>query len=476
MPCTILLDCANHQNRIKKIMKNKTLSKSLLFWIITISGMFLFLLLINFFTPFMGEDYALIYSNEEWLPNLLHQLDPINAWSLRLGDTFTTLVFFGCQKVLFNFINTAMIVAFTFLLFFWGKGRMPKKESLSDLAAFLLGFALFYVCSANIGEIFFWASGATNYLWSCVMLFAVCAPFRKALADDSFVFTKKWYLILLYVFVCFFAGWTNENSVPIMILLGGFVLLKKLIRGGFKNLPIWLLSSVFSLGIGYAVLAFSPSTKNRAAAYRLWAGLPEKMNFAELIENARRVVGAFFESNAKFLLVILLIVIFLSLWKTKRNEANRASNIFMIALSSVSVAVLFFNCYTENRSFMFVQFLIISYVIGVFSEKAEQNPLFEKIKLISPKLRQVIPAVLMFVLLVHSLFCTFNVYSWYHEFDKNRSADIRAQVAEDKETVEFTNANHKSRYLNTREDYLTMEIGYIKYKWHHGVKEGIIFK
>ena len=422
------------------------------------SVLFLFLLLINFLTPFMGEDYALIS------PNLLWQLNPVKAWNLRLGDTFTTLFLFGCQKIVFNFVNAAMAIAFAFLLFFWGKCRLPKKTSFSDLVVFLLGFALFYVCSANLGEIFFWCDGATNYLWTCVILFTLCAPYRKALTDDTYVFTKKWYLIVPYVIACFFAGWTNENSVPIMILLAGFILLKKLIKGGLKNLPIWLLTSVFLLGIGYAVLVFSPSTQNRSAFYRTFANLPKHMDLLELLKNAARVLGYFFYSNAVLLIVVILLLVTIKAWKIKSTKANA----FMILLSLISIIVLFFNCYTENRSFLFVQFFVIAYVIGVFSKAIKELP--------TAKLRLIIPAVVMSILLVYSFISTYRTYSWYYEYDKARSADIRKQVADGKTIVEFTSTKHKDRYLNTREDYLIDEVGYVRYMWYHKVPEGMIFK
>lgn len=273
---------------MREIIKKEGLPLPQILWFTCLGVMLAYLLFINFKTPFLGEDYAFfIYTDNkiDLMKSILHRVidhfNPNNTtFNLRHGDTITMLILnlgnlLSLGKGLFNIFNSILTLLFFMLIFFWGNCRFPNFNSVKDFAVFSVIPVLFLICSFSIGEVFFWCGGSTNYLWCGTILLAAGIPYRKYLNDENYSIKKS--LIFGYIVLSYIASWTNENTVPIVILLGGFLLLREFIKNGIKKIPIWLLLSVLSMGIGYSILVFSPNTKRRTMVYREILNLPDRI-------------------------------------------------------------------------------------------------------------------------------------------------------------------------------------------------------
>jgi hypothetical protein len=475
----------------------------------------------------IGEDYAFILyaDNKIKLAKLtfFSFLDWFNydshmRFNQRIGDILSSLwlnlgTLLGIGKKLFSFLNTIVTLLFFILIFFWSNCRLPNIKSIKDLAIFSAIPILFLLCCFSIGEIFIWCTGATNYLWAGSILLGVAIPYRKYLHDENYKTKNK--LILGYVIVSYIAAFTNENTVPIIILLGGFLILRDFVKKGIKKIPVWLFLSVFFMGIGYSILLFSPNTRRRTLVYRDMFNLPEKMSFGEIRNNIERVFQYFTDSNYRFIIILFSVLFSLfciyffknmniSLINTKNikeykphlfiisiitigilfiisflnNNHFRISfiyfilllyfaiitylllmkwinikklyeNIFILLVSSISIAALFFAPYTEIRTFFFVQILIISIIVRINYIALTTFPVGVN------KYLKYIPNICFCLLSIIFLDRLLNWTLDYSKFDYLRTESIKRQVAEGKTSViAKIYPIEKNKYLNTREIWL----------------------
>jgi hypothetical protein len=512
-------------------------------WFAYIILMFAYLLFVNLKTPIIGEDYAFILyaNNKSDLLKLIFNkiIDWFNYNSLarfnqRIGDTIATLWLnlggiFGIGKTLFSILNAIVAFLFFTLIFFWSNCRLPNLKSIKDLAVFSTIPILFLICNFSIGEIFFWCDGSANYLWAGSILLGVAIPYRKYLHDTHY--KMKNILIFGYIIVSYIAAFTNENSVPIIILLGGFLILRDLVKKGIKKIPIWLLLSVLSMGIGYSILLFSPNTKRRSLVYRDMFNLPDNMTLGEIKNNIVRVIHTFFDSNYRFIIVFIIIFFLFCLYQIKLKKLTRTTlnymniytprsfiilsstigllfiisfithnilrisfaffillilllliflmlfrlsnhfklyeNLFLLFLSSISIIALFFAPYTEPRTFFFVQIFLLVIIIRI------NYILLSSFSTMQNKWIKYIPNICLCFL---SIIFLNSLLKWtldYSQFDRLRSESIRRQVQEGKKTViAKMYPIERNKYLNTREEW----IRYIphsgdNYTRFHGAKE-----
>jgi hypothetical protein len=472
-------------------------------WFAYIGLMLSYLLFINFKTPLMGEDYAFfIYTDSkgELVKNIIHKfVDFFNfksseRFNQRIGDTLATLLLnlgnlLGIGKSLFNIMNSIVLFLFFLLIFFFSNCRIPYINSIKDLAVFSVIPVLFLICSFNISEIFFWCDGATNYLWAAVVLLATAIPYRKYLNNKEYTLRKS--QIFGYVIVSYIAGFTNENSVPIIILLGGFLILRDFIKGGIKKIPIWLILSVLSMGIGYSILLFSSNTKRRTMVYRNLYNLPENITLKEIKINIKRVVNTFLSGNYRFVIIFFLsLFIFIFILKiflikiygnkqkklivinNYNNLIKLLENLFLLLLSSISIIALFFAPYTEKRTFLFLQICIVLVIVRI-------NYLsICIINLQKNKYLKFLPNILFCLL---SIMFLYRLSAWsldYSKFDRLRSESIKNQIAKGKTNIiAKIYPKEINKYLNSREDWIRdiTNGGLSCYSRFHGAKN-IIWK
>ena len=437
-------------------------------WFAYIGIMLSYILFINLKTPIIGEDYAFfilknfsgnIFGKIKYIfYNVIYRFYPDNnTFNLRIGDTLAVLWLnlgdlFGIGKILFSFLNSIITLLFFILIFFWGNCRLPNIKSIKDLAIFSTIPVLFLICSNSIGEIFFWCSCALNYLWAGVILLGTAIPYRKYLHDEKYKMKNK--MLLSYVMASYLAGLTNENTVPIIILLGAFLLLRSFIKNGIKKIPIWLLLSVLSMGISYSILLFSPNTKRRTIVYRNMFNLPENMSINEVKDNIKRVIYSFINNNYKFIILffiaffIFFTILFYQLKKNKLKKiilifTNIYENMFVLFLSSISVIALFFAPYTEIRSFFFVQIFIIIFITQINKVILYVLP-DNKYKY----LPNICFCLLSLVFISRLTFWTLD----YSKFDSNREKSIQIQKNDAKLPIVVKKYYiERNKYLNTRE-------------------------
>lgn len=141
-------------------MSQKAVKSQALFFAAELALFFLFLAL-NFKTPLMGEDYALLsfypIENIHFGMELFSKMGArillqINGWNVRVGEQLS--IFWGCfDKHYFDFFNSLMFLYFLFLIRIYAfKNKYRTREALISL---LTSVVLLFLFQPAFGEIFF---------------------------------------------------------------------------------------------------------------------------------------------------------------------------------------------------------------------------------------------------------------------------------------------------------------------------------
>lgn len=145
-----------------------------------------FIFIINCLTPLMGEDLSLaayspfdhINGFEQCFLAMIHRIETqFCGWNARIGEQIS-IVFSCFPKVIFNILNTAISCVFGILIFSWTYKELPNFHLALHLKRILSIFLMIFLLQPAMGEIFFWRTGSTNYLWALVILLIAAMPIR----------------------------------------------------------------------------------------------------------------------------------------------------------------------------------------------------------------------------------------------------------------------------------------------------------
>ena len=410
--------------------------------------MILIILLLNFKTPLMGEDYVLsvygIYKpklSSEFI-NILHNLisgvHSCMQWNVRIGEQIS--VFFSLfDKSAFNICNSICFFIYLILIFVYAFKRIARNSK--DIMLCFYIFCIIFLFQPCIGESFFWRTGSTNYMWGLTILLLFSVPLVLLYFGDKDILENRGVLVkTIYIFMGVLAGLSNENTV-ICILIIYFLLFCK------KKCPMYVYFSFITIFLSYMFLLFSPSTVHRKQVYLQIYGVN---NYCD---NLIRLYKCFINCHVGYLLCILVLSIYIFCQKKLIEPSillNFRRNFMMLLISGVSCVPLIAVPYTEERSFLIIDFFMCVFLI------TEIDIVFTHIL----KNQYCIKALLRILCIVPAILQSLKmalVYDNYYNFVELRNMNIMSAKEKKEEYVweEYPDASWlKSRILTSREDYL----------------------
>ena len=237
-------------------------------------GIFIFFYVFNYLTPLsFGDDYvySFIWQGRPMYVPLSENAVRVSTWSDlfasqlshyltgngRLISHSIAQFFLWIGKSVFNIIN-ALVAVLLIAEIYWcsNKGKVSfhfKRELICWI------FFALWVFSPGFSPVFFWLSGACNYLWTTALLLLFLLPYIHKYYAFNETFDKKNKFKYGMFFLGIMAGWTNENSICWIIL----VLFVFILRNRKKEVEFWLYTGLAGLIIGYALLVFSPGNAAR---------------------------------------------------------------------------------------------------------------------------------------------------------------------------------------------------------------------
>lgn len=443
--------------------------------------MLAFLIAVNYHTPLIGEDFALSPVKAA------HQFGPLKEklglivdkiilqsshWNARLGEQLA-IFFLGFHKGYFNLLNSVVAATYFYTIFLYAFGRVADFRRRRDIYPFIISFALVIFLMPAFGEIYFWTTGACNYLWACELILIFGLPYRLLLSGKD-VLSRRRTLLPLFCMLGFLAGMSSENSAVVFGVLILAIILYFIVKK--RRLSAWIYCGGISLSAGILYLYFSPSTKIRLDYYNKAHGVG-KVTFSTYILRAWDVAKDFVWSN-KYLIGLFIVLLLFYFFQRKRdfisalhssseygeNENNGVQEVFVVlfllTLTCIALAVLVVPPYHEQRSFFLTVTMLIIVIVRLFSEITRNS---------SPLAKRVTHLVLLviFFLTILKSFLIYEKYVFFHNEATMRDVRIK-QLAQEKvkEIKVAPFLTRTRRELNTREGYV---IGNIQYFMYYGV-------
>lgn len=217
------------------------------------------LLILNYFTPMIVDDYnySFSFSTGQRITNPLQiipsMLAHYNIQGGRLLVHALAQLFLMLPGWLFDIINTIGFLTFSFILYFFAY----SKKNLCCLS-YLFLLACVWIYTPIFAQTCLWEVGSANYLWGCIISFGWLLFFYKLVQNPS---VKKWQTIVSGVWA-FAAGFCNENTSAAVLLAAGFFVLIFIYEN--RTLKLWMFLSGLSGFCGWIIMILAPGNKQRS--------------------------------------------------------------------------------------------------------------------------------------------------------------------------------------------------------------------
>ena len=252
--------------RVKRMLENveghARVRMVLFFALLAVIGGVMFLL--NLHTPLMMDDYDYSFSwaTGERIDGIADvfasQAAHYSLWGGRSVVHAIAQVFLSMDKTVFNAANTLMYLLLLLEIYALSK---PKARNWC-WEILLLAHGVLFTAVPFFGTVFLWLTGACNYLWGTVL--ALLPLMIARCAQENGFFSRGWHGWLA-VPVCFFAGWTNENTAC-GVFAAVFVLI--IVDAAERcKVPAWRWAALAAQAAGIAVMLLAPGNFSRASAY-----------------------------------------------------------------------------------------------------------------------------------------------------------------------------------------------------------------
>lgn len=426
------------------------------------------ILIINTKTPMIGEDYALSLQYYDKINSSTYQKLTLiyermqyqfTNWNSRFGEQLAIL-FLGFDKTFFNILNSFAFIVLAAINVRFGIGETNSISTTKLLIYTSLVLMMYYIFLPALGESVFWLTGSTNYLWGLVFLLFFLLPFINILERPT---KAEQRLPFYYLILGFFAGMTNENTVPVSIIFCCLAIVRLRLNKSKVNFAYYL-AFIFHC-IGYASLLFSPSTKIRREYYDQIFGSVNP-SLSVYLDRLVKILADFFYYYKSYIFVtlILLTLYFIVRLISKNNlgpflRSRPFSLILFILFSFIAVIDMIAVPYYEVRSSLLTFFALTSFIISIIDYFSNsKRPLF---------------FLSVFLLLLGWLFTFNNMRITYNRFDadfQKRETILLGEVGLKKTIVvpRFSEIQDQ-RLLNSREFYL--EFNNLNYSAYYGYDE-----
>ncbi len=240
--------------------------------------LFFFFYILNYLTPMaFGDDYVYSFiwqghSEYEPLIDPVVRVSSLNdlqvslwrhyfTWSGRTVSHFLTQFFLWLGKDVFNIFNS-LISLLLVIEIYWCMNKGVVSLNFKTAWICWIFFAL-WVFSPGFSPVFFWLSGACNYLWTAVLLLAFLLPYIRKYYFFEEPLSKSLAFTLGMFFLGIIAGWSNENSICWIILVLSYFIYVNKKTGKLEN---WMFSGLAGLMVGYMLLMLAPGNVARLQA------------------------------------------------------------------------------------------------------------------------------------------------------------------------------------------------------------------
>lgn len=309
---------------------------------------FVFLLALNFMTPYVADDYVyrISFATKEPLRTLADLFPSMYVHCFRMNGRvishFLGQLFMLAPKAVFNLCNA--VVGTALLLLLYRTAHHGREENLLLLAAIC---AAMWCWTPAFGQVALWQLGSVNYLWGLLAGMLYLRPFLSAfLSPEGNPPPKLWRRLLFCVFSLAVGMYTEVASFIVLFLAVSLLVLRPLMkRGGWKT---WLWTPAALTAAGYLILLSMPA---EAAAKQA------SMTPGVLLSNFLRSTSML-QTYGKELLILWVVLFILGLYA--KLPAERMVLSLLFAMGAVAADyMLIVASYFPERCFCTTTMLLV---------------------------------------------------------------------------------------------------------------------
>ena len=261
-------------------------------------------------------------------------------------------------KVFFCLVNPFIQLFLVYLLFYFIKGRKLNINNQSDILPFLFICLMYLFMIPSPSQTLFWISGALNYSWAFLFCLMVLCLYRFICKGCKL--KKSWYINLIWLFIGFVSGMSNENTGPMM--LGIAVCFIFLCKYKKIKIPSYVYYTLFGIISGVAVMFGAGGSSKRLSSFVYTfftdASLGQKLYFS--LHRFNKFLQALY-----FTPVITFIALLLVLYDKKRETFQSEKfilSLFFLICGLILAFVLFAAPLVPDRAYFSAGiFCIISF-------------------------------------------------------------------------------------------------------------------
>lgn len=338
---------------------------------------FLMILLFNFLTPMLTDDYsyAAQVRRATSLWDLLRQEQyQYMTWNGRSVVHFLLRCFLSMPTPVFKVANSLMFILLSWLIY----DNIPGRKAYDCFVWMFVQVGLWFY-AVDFSQTILWETGACNYLWgTCIILLFMTLLRRhyekKTGKTDKTDKNASWMPVIGFFLLGVAAGWCNENTSGGAFLFVLLLLIAVKIKRGIL-LPAGLSAAAGNL-LGLLIMVTAPGNAIRAS-------------FAE--ENHTGLVGMIaraqkltlnIQTNFQVLLGVLIVTIVIGVLQKKAQEKGcrviieEMAGQFLFAFLFLATSyALVMTAETQARAFFGAGiFLLIACIQGIVAVcRAEQS-------------------------------------------------------------------------------------------------------
>ena len=338
-----------------------------IFWI-AVGCAFLAILVFNFLTPYMSDDYSYGRTARELhsVGDLLKsEYEQYMNWTGRSVNHLILKTFLTMDKWVFNLCNSIVFVVLTLFIYYniEGKGRF-------NTPIYILINLFLWIFSVEFGETILWETGACNYLWGTTNIIGFVTLFKFACnREEKIKHPVLWGILLFFTGVI--GGWCNENTSG-----GGILLILVTIAGVWlqkRKIKPWMWSGLAGMLTGFCFMIAAPGNSARA--------MYAEDNYGGIVKYIARAYKITLAIEENFFVLLLILLVLLLLAKAQKHTWKDLSG------SLVYLVVALATCYAlvmaptpMNRAYFGAGVFLVMAVIQCFVKITEEETLIHVAK------------------------------------------------------------------------------------------------
>lgn len=234
-------------------------------WVLIITILFILFFLMNHFTPWLADDFLYTHHLQWGSSQVIASLSDFAAsarnyylqWGGRIYVYCLGTLSYYCSPFVFDVINTLIYLCMVFFVY-----RIIHTGHSGNWILYLFLHLAVWILVPDYGQVMFWQSGSTAYLWASIPALAVLWLFRiNSVSENGFM--KSWYAAFPLFLLGVLAGGAMENiSAGLLVILTLSLIF--FYRNG-KLFPAHIACYIGAIS-GFLILILSPGSQRRAGS------------------------------------------------------------------------------------------------------------------------------------------------------------------------------------------------------------------